>query len=289
VLHAHNDQTGAIAIFAALVTGCPRVVIHINHMPATPLSGRPDFAVAEPALYRRFLALPQVRVAFCSSAVADAYAEWWEIERDERLHVLWNPGRVVAEPLRPKAAARAALGITGDGPVLGSIFRFQEVKQPLVWARIALELAKRRADLRFVMVGDGPLHADVRAVVDRAGASDRFSFPGQLEDVFEPLAAMDLFMLTSASEGLPLTMIEAQMAGVPVATFDVGGVREALDPDRTGALVPPNDTDAMVEAALRILSDPAWRARARDEAPRFVDERFGIEQFCRRLFALYAT
>jgi glycosyltransferase involved in cell wall biosynthesis len=229
-----------------------------------------------------------VEFLFCSEAAARDYADWWGVPYDPaRMRTLHNGFFLEpADHPRDTAAARAALGLPLDGPIIASVFRFDPVKQPLVWVEAAIAILAQRPDARFLLLGEGDLKPEVEARIADAGIADRFILPGLVRDVPRWLAAADLFMMTSRTEGLPNGAIEAQFAGVPVVSFDVGGVGETILADETGRLVPADDVMALADAAVRMLADPGLKeagAAGSSQAAR----RFGMARYLAELGAIY--
>jgi glycosyltransferase involved in cell wall biosynthesis len=144
---------------------------------------------------------------------------------------------------------------------------------------------ERHPDVRFVIVGDGEL----RAELEREAPPGRFLFTGEREDVPELLASFDLFALPSLFEGLCYAVIEAQAAGVPVVATPVGGVRENVVDGETGLVVPPSDPRALADAINRLLDDPREARRLADEAQRRVLERYSLTRMVEETLALYGT
>ncbi len=287
IVHAWNDLTGLIGAHAALAAGAPRVIVHIHHLRAARTADRP--AVGHyPACYRLLLERPELELLFCSDAAARDYADWWGVPFSPRFRTLRNG--LFLEPAafpRDISGSRRALGLADDGPIIGTAFRFDPVKQPLVWVEAALAILARRPDARFVMLGDGPLRAEAEARIAAAGAGDRFTLPGQVRDVQRWLAAFDLFMMTSAVEGLGNGAVEAQFAGVPLVAFDVGGIGETILPGETGRLVPPGDGATLADAAEGLLADPDALAAVGPKAAAFAAERFGMERYLGELLEVY--
>lgn len=286
VIHAWNDLTGLLAAYAGLVAGCPKIVVHFHHAPGVPRSGRAEQIASYPAVYRRLRVRHDVTTVYCAEAAARGYAEWWRVAEDERFRVLYN-GFDWAQPAIDAAEARAALGLAADTPVIGTVLRFAPVKQPLLWADAAIALARDMPDAQFLMVGDGPLREAVAARFAEAGLASSLAMPGQVDTVPGYLAAMDLFWLTSKTEGLPNVLIEAQFSGVPVASFDVGGAGETFIDGETGMLVPPGDTEALVARSRAVLGDADWQATARRKAREQAEERFSARAFFDGLANLY--
>lgn len=124
--------------------------------------------------------------------------------------------------------------------------------------------------VHLTLIGDGELLPEAQALAARLGVQDRVTFLGARSDVPELLSQADVFALISHYEGFPISILEAMRAGLPVIASDVGGVREAVQPDVTGLLVPRADGAALVTALHALAADPQ-RRRAMGAASR---ERF---------------
>jgi glycosyltransferase involved in cell wall biosynthesis len=129
------------------------------------------------------------------------------------------------------------------------------------------------ANVRFVAAGQGPLESEIRAEHARLALGDRFQLLGYRDDATRLIAAADLFVLASHHEGLPVTVMEAMVLGVPVVAPAVGGIPEAVTDDVDGLLVPPGDMTALAAAITRLAADHALLDRlaagARAAGPRF--------------------
>ncbi|RED15763.1 glycosyltransferase [Parasphingopyxis lamellibrachiae] len=287
VIHAWNDLTGLLAAYAGLVAGCPKIIVHFHHAPEVPRSGRAEPIAAYPAAYRKLRTRSDVTTIFCAEAAAKGYVKWWRVPQDERFAVLYN-GFDWVSPTPDKVAAKNRLGLAADALVVGAVMRFAAVKQPLLWAEAAIALARQEPRAQFLMVGDGPLREAVTARFADAGLSASLHMPGQVENVPDYLAAMDLLWMTSKTEGLPNVLIEAQFSGVPIAAFDVGGVGETFRDGETGALVPPDDVDALVVRSRAMLADDAWMAQVARKSSEQAQTRFSSTAFFTGLSRLYA-
>ncbi len=288
VVHAWNDLTGLLAAYAGLVAGCPKIIVHFHHAPGVPRSGRAEPIASYPAVYRKLRVRDDATTIFCAQAAAKGYVEWWRAPQDERFGVLYN-GFDWASLATDKAAAKATLGLAADAPVIGTVMRFAAVKQPLLWADAAIAFASHEPKAQFLMVGDGPLREVVAARFADAGLSASLHMPGQVDNVPDYLAAMDLFWMTSKTEGLPNVLIEAQFSGVPIAAFDVGGVGETFLDGETGALVPADDGEALVARSRMMLADQAWMAQVPQKSAEQAQARFSSTAFFDALSRLYAV
>ena len=123
--------------------------------------------------------------------------------------------------------------------------------------------------------------------VDSRGLSSRVHFLGPRRDLGNLLAAMDVFVLPSLWEGLPLSMVLAMGAGVPVVATAVAGIPEVVDDGRTGLLVPPADPRALGAALTRLFADRAFAERMGHDARAAVLPRFGIDRYVDSIVGLY--
>jgi L-malate glycosyltransferase len=180
------------------------------------------------------------------------------------VQVIYN-GVAEAAPARPRAEVRAALGLQGDEVVGVHVANLRAIKAHDVALRALVRLRDDNLRFTLLLVGDGP---DRPALEDLARAldvgPDRVRFLGShadVPDLLVSLGAADLFVLSSRMEGLPLAVLEAMAQSLPVVTTRVGGVPEVVDDERTGLLVPSDDSAALAAAIGRLARDAARRAR----------------------------
>ena len=157
-------------------------------------------------------------------------------------------------------AVRAELGIGADEFVIGTVANFRVQKDYPNFLRAAQVLLQQRPDVRFVVVGQGPLEADTRALAAELGVHERLLFTGFRPDAVRVMSAFDVFTLASSWEGLPVALMEAVALGLPVVATAVGGVAEELTDGTDAVLVPPKDAAGLAAAWVRVLDDPALRA-----------------------------
>lgn len=180
---------------------------------------------------------------------------------------------------------KSQIGIPSNSPVIGSVGRLDYVKgyDRLISAFAALVSRRESPSLRLsdspvlLLVGDGPERKKLEVRAKALGINGRVIFAGYQNDVAAYLGLMDLFVLPSRSEGLPVALLEALAAGIPVAATEAGGSREVLDAGRIGAILPENETlwPDVIGVELGAGKD------ARDERIRmgraWVDERYSFK------------
>jgi len=205
------------------------------------------------------------------------------------------PVRVVRngiEPPRPPdpmavARVRAACGAADGVPLVGTVAVLRAQKRLDIWLDAAGAILAAVPESRFVLVGDGPLRGDLEAQAAAGRTTGRVHFAGLQEDVVPWLGAMDLYLMSSEFEGLPLALLEAMCAGVPVVATRVGGVGEVVEDGESGRLVGFGDPAALARAAVGLLADPDLRERLAGRGRCVVAERFGVARMAGELGALY--
>jgi glycosyltransferase involved in cell wall biosynthesis len=184
---------------------------------------------------------------------------------------------VIRNAIDVHAAPRAT---PGDGaPLLVSVGRLKYPKD----TRTLLEAAARvPGEWQLQLVGDGPDRAALEPLT-----SDRIRFTGERNDVPALLATASAFVLSSRSEGLPISVIEAMAAGLPVVASDVGGMGELVEDGATGILVPAGDVEALADALARIVGDAELRTALGDAGRRRAEQLFDLPAFRQAHLDLY--
>jgi glycosyltransferase involved in cell wall biosynthesis len=122
-------------------------------------------------------------------------------------------------------------------------------------------LARANPNVKWIIVGEGPQREAIESEIRKLRLEANFQLLGLRSDVPRLLAAADVLALTSVSEGIPLTIIEAMAAGLPVVATSVGGVPEIVVDQQTGFLVPKGDDEKLAAAILSLAEDPELRGR----------------------------
>lgn len=174
---------------------------------------------------------------------------------------------------------------------VGTVGRLSPIKDQVMLARAfarALELSpEARRRMRLVLVGEGPLRAEVERVLVEAGVRDLAWLAGDRKDVPDIMRGLDAFALPSIAEGISNTILEAMATALPVVATNVGGNAELLADGATGRLVPARDADTMAVALLEDFREPD-AARARGRAARLdVERRFAIDGMVSAYVDLY--
>ena len=187
---------------------------------------------------------------------------------------------------RGREEMRASLEVPLDRPVAGVIARLTEQKGH-VHLFEALARTPGLADLFLIVVGDGDLRDSLEQRAAALGIAGRVRFLGARRDLGDLLNAVDLFVLPSLWEGLPLSLVLAMGAGLPVVATRVAGLPEVVDDERTGLLVAPGDSQALGAALARVVGDAAFCRRLGAAAREAVLPKFGVEGYVASVASLY--
>ena len=235
VVHAHDAHSLSLAGLCSALTGAPLVVTRRVVFP----------------LRRRGFWLRAQRVIAISRAVRDALVA--DGVSSDRIVVI--PSAVDLEPRPAKIGPPRAEGLPERGRIALSLAALTPEKEQSTMVAAAARLVRDLPDLHWVIVGEGPLRAELERQIAEAGLTDRFHLAGQRSDPHSLLASADLCVLSSASEGLGSSILAAMALGVPVVATRVGGIPELLG-SGAGLMVPRGDSGAFADAVRRVLTEP---------------------------------
>ncbi|MGJ6964063.1 glycosyltransferase family 4 protein [Streptosporangium sp. G11] len=282
IVHTRTAKAGALGRVAACLSGVGSARIHVFH--GHLLYGY--FSPAKRHLYvrtERLLAHVSDRLVTVGSQVRDELLQAG-IGRPEQ-YVVIPPG-VRAGPVPDRGAARAALGLPQDAPVVAYVGRLTQVKRPDRFVAVAHAVLGRIPGCHFVMCGGGELGRQVER--DAETVRDSFHLLGWRGDVETVYAAADVVLLTSDNEGTPLTLVEAGMAGTPVVSTLVGSVSEVVRDGHTG-LLSGTDPDELAAHTVRLLSDPGLARRMGGAARDWTTYAFNLDRLVSDTEDLYRS
>lgn len=200
---------------------------------------------------------------------------------------LVSPGVRLEELQVPEtpAAAKERLGLTGF--CLGTVARLEEQKGHEYLLAAVHRVRAEIPDLTLVLVGDGQRRGLLEQETARLGLTPVVRFLGTRRDVPQILRALDLFVQPSLWEGIPLTLLEAMGAGLPVVSTRVGRAGEVIRDGENGRLVPPGDSQALAQAILELYQHPEWRRDWAAQARRTIADHYSLDSMLRQFADLY--
>jgi glycosyltransferase involved in cell wall biosynthesis len=204
--------------------------------------------------------------------------------------VVTIPNGVDTARMRPangREAIRKELGIPLHARVILSVGALTWEKNPMAHLDVSQRVFRKLPEAFHLVVGDGPLRAEVQRAARERGLDGRVRFLGSRADVPDIMAASDVLILASAVEGMPGSAIEAGMTGLPVVGFRMAGIPEVVEDGVTGVLVAPNDVDALARSTLKVLSDGSGSRSMGEAARERCLARFDIQDVAHRYLDLY--
>ena len=182
---------------------------------------------------------------------------------------------------------RRELGVADDEVLIGSGVVLSKQKGITYLLEAAKDVLDKTPRARFAVAGDGPLRAELEAKAKRLGLGDRFLFLGYRSDMPRVISALDVYVLPSLWEGLPLALLEAMAMGKPIVATRAGGNPEIVQDGVNGYVVPPKDVGALGRALIRVCGDDSFRQRVRGLNRDKFEAKFSLRAMVRAHEELY--
>jgi len=286
IVHTHSSKAGIIGRWAARLAGVP-VIIHTVH-------GWSFNDYQGPLRRRLFLFLEKITAnlttkIICVSKKDIATAFNYGIAPKDKFSLikygipLVEFKKALLDPLRKKRE----MGITNRDPVVGMISCLKPQKSPLDYIKAAIKIYEEMPNVNFLLVGDGALRTRCRKLLDKTPLNGRFIFTGWRRDISEILDILDVVVLTSKWEGMPISLIEALSKGRIVVATNTGGVSELIEDGLTGYLTHPGSYKEIAEKVLEIFKDPGSFNKMKKNASLSIDDSFGVDRMVDEIAALY--
>ncbi len=277
IVHTHSSKTGVLGRVAARLAGVS-LVVHTVHGYAFP---------AAKNSMQRFIFTQMERIGALFGHKVICLHDDDRTIAIEKLgcrdgDVLVIPNGVDVDFYSPtsqdeRERAKLSLGMPAGSFLCGMVGRLWPQKNPFHFLNAALDLLARNVDAYFLFVGDGEQREPLETLAKQRGASDRVIFLGWRDDVAFIQKCLDVFVLPSLWEGMPLAIIEAMASGTPCVVSDIQGNRHLIQNEVTGLLVSTDDSSQLADAIYRLYSDPVLRLRLASAACEWAQSRANIE------------
>ncbi len=208
------------------------------------------------------------RCVCVSGAVRDAFLSLFQIPS--------NKLRVIHNGIDTTRFSPNSKKIKSELQRVGIIANFEQAKGHVYFIEAAAQVARVFPNVEFVLVGDGTLRKSMQMLAKEKGLTEQCRFLGRQSDIKRILNQLDIFVLSSIVEGLPISLLEAQALGVPAVATSAGGIPEVITHGENGLLVPPRDAESLASAILVLLQNEKLRATQAVNAQIRAVEQFSL-------------
>lgn len=273
ILHAHQCTPFFQAMLSRGLTGRRPVVFteHGRHFPDTPSRKR--------AIVNRMLLKRCDRLFGCGAAVRQALINNEGLP-ESRVEVIYNGVdlKALGKPTSgARESIRAEFGYSADDFVVVQVARLHELKDHQTALKAVDEARHRIPGLRLLLAGDGDQRSAIEQTIRERGLDQAVTLAGTRKDIADLLSASDVFLLSSISEGIPLTVIEAMAARRPVVSTAVGGLPELLEHGVSGMLAPSGDASSLAASLVQLYQSADLRNQMAEVAAGRAQEKFSLQ------------
>ncbi len=278
VVHVHDPM--GVALIAMALKLQPR----LTPRPLIVASRRVDFHLKRNAFsrwkYRHVDVFIAVSRVIASMLVEDGIPA-------DRVEVVHDGVPVGTIDKTPAADVHKAVWLPHGAPIVGNVAALVPHKGQKDLVAAAARVVRAVPDARFVILGEGELRDLLERQIKDLGLERHVFLPGFQTDVLGLQKSFDIFVMSSITEGLGSSMLDAMACGTPVVGTRAGGIPEAIEHNRTGLLVRPHHPDELADAIIQLLNDPSLRARLGAAGRRHVETEFSVEKMVEGTLEVY--
>ena len=287
LVHSQGARADFFARIAARIADAPHILCTV----AMPVEGF-DVSPLRKKIYRlldQLSARYVKRFIVVSGALERALVEERGIPT-HRVVKIYN-GIEVNEyhPTQMKTGMRDQWGVARSAPLIGAIGRMVWQKGFEYFIQSAPNILEVIPEARFLLIGDGPLRADLEGLARELNIHDRVIFTGFRSDIPELLSAVDILVVPSLLEGFPMIMLEAMAMAKPIVATQIEGITEQISAGEDGILVPPKDPNTLAAEVLRLAQDKELSSRLGAAARRKVERCFSVEKMIKETEKVYLS
>lgn len=287
VVHTHKYKDSFIGTLVAKLVGVPHVVRIVHGLPE-PFKGLRNAKMVGYTAVDRFVTGWLVdRVVTVSSDIEKDLREMYGAHRVVCIH-----NGIDLEAVRvtiPSEVLRNTWQIAEDAVIIGTAGRLVPVKGHAILLEAMRILRASKHNVMLVLVGNGPLRSELEANAKRLGLEKAVIFAGHQDRVYDFINMIDIFVLPSLHEGIPMVLLEALALKRPVVATKVGGIPEVIAHDLSGKLMHAGDADELAAALKELIENPDTAAALGLEGRRQVEREFSATIMAERMADLYRS
>ena len=279
IIHTHLTDANMIGHIVGRLSGC-RVISTLHNEPPKDNQKRSYKLGWLERITARYLANHLVAV---SNRVRTMHIKEWHIP-EEKISTIYN-GIDMQEYL--KIPEDAGQNNPDTEFVITNVAKLSVQKAQHLLLEAAKLVLEQKPNVRFMIVGRGPLEQQLKEQAEALGIAGRVTFTGLRRDIPAILSQSDIFVLSSLWEGLPISALEAMAAARAVVLTDVGGNSELVEHGTNGLIVPPGDVPALANTLLSLINDSSYRLSLGKAARSHVQREFNIDFAAKQYETLY--
>jgi glycosyltransferase involved in cell wall biosynthesis len=269
IIHCHNLHAHFFGGICSILLPNTKVVLtkHGQHIPSSGYTSKINK-----------LTLQKSKIIGVSADITQLMQKWITKNNQPIEYIANGVSLTPYEDLKLKETAKKELGIKQSTFCVGMVARLSPPKDHLLLIEAMALLSEVYPDIKLVIAGDGPLRNKIETYITSNHYDHVVTMLGERKDIANILNALDVFALTSSSEGIPMTILEAMAASLPIIATNVGGIPQVVINEVTGLLVKNQDKNGLVEAIKRLFESPELQKRLGEEGHLFLKNNYSINQ-----------
>ncbi|MBU0549579.1 MAG: glycosyltransferase family 4 protein, partial [Candidatus Omnitrophica bacterium] len=281
--HTHSSKAGILGRWAASFAGV-KTIIHTVH-------GWSFNEYQNPLLRRIIIWLERLTALVTDKLIVVSHHDWQKgvdnhIGNKDKYRLI-RYGINYEEFSKKDVGIREELGIDTHDPLIGMVSCFKPQKSPQDFISLAFLVNKAIPQAKFLLVGDGVLRNKIKRLISKFNLEQQVILTGWRYDIPRVLSAIDIFVLTSLWEGLPISILEAMAASRPVVATNTGGVSEVILEGSNGFLVPARDIKRLAEKLIHLLKNESLRRQIGHNARDSLASNFTVENMLKDTESMY--
>jgi glycosyltransferase involved in cell wall biosynthesis len=300
IVHTHAAKAGAVGRLAASHSGVPVIVHtfhgHVFHSYFSPLKTRMFLEI------ERYLAKRTSKIVVLSEIQKQELSNTYKIAAEDKFEIVplgFDLRKFQENQPEKRKAFRSQYNVGDDEIAIGIVGRLVPIKNHELFLKaLSILSAKTTKKVRAFIIGDGEERQKIEQTAMALGLKfnssnlqekNLLTFTSWIKEIDGPVAGMDIIALCSNNEGTPVSLIEAQAAGKPVVSTNVGGIENIVIKNETAFLSQVGDEKTFAENLLKLVEDDALRKKMSGEGDSFVHARFSYQRLCTDMCRLYTS
>lgn len=278
IIHCHNLQAHFFGGICSILLPNTKVVLtkHGQHIPSSGYTSKINK-----------LTLKRSKIIGVSADITQLMQKWISKNNQPIEYIANGISLTPYKNLKLKETAKRELGIKQSTFCVGIVARLSPPKDHLLLIEAMALVSEIYPDIKLVIAGDGPLRSTIETYITSNHYDHVITMLGERKDIANILNALDVFALTSSSEGIPMTILEAMAANLPIIATNVGGIPQVVINEATGLLVKNQDKNGLVEAIKRLFESHELRKSLGEEGHLFLKNNYSISQVAAKYENVY--